>query len=484
MALEPVLRSRKAGADLRVLDLSCGCGHFLVPAAERLAGRAGACVIGVDSDPVAVEICRGALRRVCRGVQFSVICADGLTDALPGEDRGFDVIVGNPPFLNRLERHAAVDRALAARLRARFGAGARAYTDLSALFLLRSVRLARKDGRVALVQPQSVLSSRDAAGVRDEVLGRAAMTDLWMADEHAFDASVFVCVPVFRVGKRTSGRIQRTRGRTFSRLPEAAPDPAGASWGHLLAWDVPSVRVSAGASIGDLADVFADFRDEYYGLRGLILEARTRDASRFPKLVTTGLIDAASCKWGRTQCRFDRQAWQTPRVDLARLKTTTDLGAWAASRLRPKLLLATQTRVLEVAPDEEGETLPVTPLISVLPRSARDIWLVGAALASPAASAIAARIGAGSAMTHRAIKLSAMQVRGLPAPARGPAWREGATLFRQACGASDADRPGLLARSGSAMCAAYGVKKTEIETLMRWWTERASIARQATRVIE
>lgn len=485
VALEPVLSGMDAAAirRVRVLDPSCGCGHFLVAAAERLARRltgsggsaralraAAACVFGVDSDPVAVEVCRAALAARCGRAAAGVVCGDGLAGPLPGGD-GFDVVIGNPPFLNRLESHGAVDRGLAARLRERFGAAARAYTDLSALFLLRSVLAVRDGGRVALVQPQSVLSARDAVGVREEVSRRAAITDLWLADEHTFDASVFVCVTAFRVGG-LQGRVRRRLGRALARLPDAA---GGTSWGGLSAWDVPDVKVESGSTIADLAEVAADFRDEYYGLRGLVIEHRDVPAGarkRFPKLVTTGLIEPASNMWGESACRFDRQAWDAPRVDLSRLGSTTDLGRWASARLRPKLLLATQTRVLEVAPDAAGEALPVTPLISVAPRSRGDLWLLGAALASPVLSALAARVGAGSAMTHHAIKLSASQVRELPVPRRGKTWREGADLYRRASGAKEPTRLELLRQSARVMCRAYDVTAKQTAELMAWWWDR------------
>ena len=63
----------------------------------------------------------------------------------------------------------------------------------------------------------------------------------------------------------------------------------------------------------------------------------------------------------------------------------------------PKVLVATQTAVLEAAVDEQGTWIPSVPVVSVVPRTADDLWPVGAVLCSPVTSAWAAAtyLGAG-----------------------------------------------------------------------------------------
>jgi type I restriction-modification system DNA methylase subunit len=75
-------------------------------------------------------------------------------------DAQFDVVVGNPPFLNQLSRATS-------RRPQRFGGGP--YADAAAEFLALAMRLARPGGRVGLVLPQSLLSTRDAAAIRAAV---------------------------------------------------------------------------------------------------------------------------------------------------------------------------------------------------------------------------------------------------------------------------------------------------------------------------
>ncbi len=500
LALEPLLKDRteRELRALRVLDPACGSGVFLAAAMERVARRlakakpgggkdhayrsalryvVSRCAFGMDRDPVAVDICRAALRALAggrdlpKGLDAHIIEADGLLDDAPQSP--FDVVVGNPPYLNRLERATTVDRSTAVRLQRRFGAAARAYTDVSSLFLLRSIELSREGGRVALVLPQSVLGSRDAAGVRASVATRARMTDVWLADGHVFDASVFVCVPVFHVGRRRQGPVRRWIGVERSHAPSEHRALDSSSWAPLAAVGVPEFDVEHGATIGDVAEVAADFRDEYYGLVGLVEERTPEHARHISPLVTTGLIGIGECLWGREPCRFGGRVWVAPCVDVLRLARESTLGPWASSRRRPKVLLATQTKVLEAAVDARGEWLPVTPLISIIPRRERDLWRLGAALCSPVASAIAARLSGGTGLTRGAIKLSATQVRGLPMPRGdlGPAVR----WFKKAAASSATTRGRWLVRAAEATCAAYGMESRLTDELMDWWKQRARI---------
>ena len=138
----------------------------------------------------------------------------------------------------------------------------------------------------------------------------------------------------------------------------------------------------------------------------------------------------------------------------------------------PKVLLATQTRVLEPAVDERGAWLPSVPAISVLPHAGR-LWHVAAALASPVAAAAALHETAGTGLAGSAIRLGARQVTALPAPAEGADWDAAAAAFREASHARGG--PGWragLERAAGASCRAYGLDAAGTATLVAWWRER------------
>lgn len=516
VALEPILdetepRSPDALLNLRLCDPACGSGHFLTAASRRILRRLGPaaarrtptvlarCLYGLDKSPLAADLTRAVL-----WLEFSrpdhpapvppdhIASADALLDDWPARfpdifaKGGFDAVLGNPPFLNQLGAATATDRADAARLKALYPGVSLAYTDPAALFLVLASRITRPGGRIALVLPQSFLASRDARGVRAEVARRGRPESLWIAAEHIFEAQVLVCAPAIHIAGPRRGPLRRSAGADFRPLPHTTIDAdaltADDSWAPLAApaLGIPEIHLPAAASLADLATATADFRDQYYGLRGLLNEdADIPDSAkpRFPLLVTTGLIDPAACLWGHTPTRFDGRAWRAPRIDLARLESTTELGPWARQRLVPKILLATQTRILEAAADPDGHWLPTVPLITIVPKNPADLWRLAAALLAPPLSAWAAARYALTALSPGAIKLSAKQVLGLPMPEPSPDWDEAATLAR-AASQNDPARPNLLSRAAELMLRAYRIDPAQTTSLLAWWQDRLPARRR------
>ena len=502
LVLDPILAERAgrgvdAVAAVRVLDPSCGTGNVLVAAVARIAGvlrdlgldpvdadgRAVRCVRGVELDAATARACRANLRAVHpTGGGRSIVRGDALLDAGLVPDGAFDLVVGNPPFLSQLAASTARTRDDADRLRARFGSAVGPYTDPAAVFLLRSLEAARPDGGVvALIEPLAVLSARDARGVRSRVLAGASLTALWVAEEPVFDADVEVGAPILVRGGAggAGGTTSIVRGRSFSSGPTvASPDAADPSWSSLLAalQDLPERVLRTDGVLGDLAAATADFRDQYYGLAGAVIDEVTGvEGGRVgPRLVTSGLIDPAWLRWGERTCRFNRTAFGRPRVALDRL--TPPLRAWADRRLVPKVLVATQTRVLEAVVDEPGDLLPSVPVVTVTPLAggSADLWRIGALLTSPPATLLAARRHLGAGRNATALRLSASDLLALPLPADRAAWDRAARSFRVASAAdgptADVDRRALLVDAGRAMCEAFGLGGDD--ELLDWWAAR------------
>lgn len=527
---------------LRVCDPTCGAGHVLLGVARRLADHlapwTGAarsrairdvvttCLYGADIDPCSAAVCRLVLELEAGGGVGEVLsthivagdsllgaprdvggdreaaarwCAAHLGDSWP--DRlvhwhvdfpeifdasgkgGFDAVIGNPPFLSQLARATTASRDAAGLLRAKSEGVVQGYSDISAAFLWESVRISRSGGRVALVQPLSVLATRDAGRVRASIAREAALTSLWVTSRPVFDASVLTCVPAILKGGARRGWLHRSRGPAFESMPDVEIDmdvlAAQETWSPLAAeaWGVPRCVYHTSGTIGDLADATADFRDEYYGLAGCIVEDEdvARGAlDRFPALVTSGLIDLAELRWGSVTTRIHKRAWRAPRVDRAALAHDARMAAWIERRLVPKILLATQTRAVELIVDEAGELLPTTPTISVTVHDPASIWLVAAALASPVATAACVTRYAGSGMSAHALKLSASQLRGLPLPTDRRAWERAAKAIREAMNAPDDEaRRRALRRFGHASLEAYDVDAEGRRALGRWWWRRA-----------
>lgn len=353
-----------------VLDPACGDGRFLT--ATGLPEQTG-----VDIDPTTPYLHDDSLQR-------------------DWGDQRFDVVVGNPPFLNQLA--TATTRGG----RSRFGGGP--YADAAAEFLALAVRLARPGGRVGLVLPQSLLAARDAAPIRAAVDDAAALRWMWWSDSLLFDASVRVWAGVWEVGGRP-GRVRRATGDDFHPLPSV---PMPRHWSALItgATGPEPEDDDGGLRLGDIATFTADFRDQYYGLVGAV-----GDDVDGPPLVTCGLIDPGRCRWGERPVRFAKQRFEAPQVALDRL--SPKMQQWASQRLVPKILIANQTRVIEAVHDAAGAWLPSVPVITCL---TDDPQRVLAVLSSPAATAWVHDRAAGSGLAAGTVRVTPALLASIPLP--------------------------------------------------------------------
>jgi hypothetical protein len=171
------------------------------------------------------------------------------------------------------------------------------------------------------------------------------------------------------------------------------------------------------------------------------------------------LIDPAKLLWGTRAARIAGTTFAEPVVDVAKLSKPFEL------RKRPKLLVATQTRVIEAVADYDGMLWPSVPVISVLPRSddAGALDLLLAALIAPPASVWAARQAAGTARSPGAVRLSATQLAQLPLPTNRALWNEG----------SEQLRAGQLMTAVRTLTAAYGLSEHEQLAVLDWWAIRS-----------
>ena len=468
-----------APAPRSVLDPACGGGVFLLAAADALEDATGAArakivetLHGRDVDPLAVAVTRAVLELWAQqpSPRGNVCVADAVFDPLPASD----LIIGNPPFLGQLRSGTARSSEQRAKIRDRWP-DVGGYVDTSALFFLAALD-ASPEACVALIQPISILTVRDAASVRRQLTERGALAGLWIDAERVFDAGVDTCAPVI-LGGAAPTAVRRATGTspTSAAMASDAAPPRAENWGAIVAdlFGVPMIDRPDGALLGSVARCTAGFRDQYYGLRGAV-----DDGGEGAPLITSGLIDPFRCHWGERDCRFDGTRWQRPTVRVDQVDA--GIRGWVAERLTPKLVVASQTRVVEVAVDERGEWVPCTPVIVVEPHDhAPSLWHLAAAIGSPPAAAWLAADATGSALSAGALRVSARGLAGLPLPEEGPAWDAAAEAARTV--AAGELTTGSLRASADAGCTAYGVAHPE---LVEWWMARIPSARQARSATE
>jgi hypothetical protein len=467
-----------------ICDPAVGGGVFLLAAAEALVA-AGASpemaldsLYGADVDSGAVTASRLALGTWARWrsvdpdstaqtVERNIVVGDPLEQGLgcwPSRSEApFAAVVGNPPFLGQMRDQTRRGAGRSAQLTEKFGRIASGYVDDALLFLAAAVEMVAHQGVVAMIQPESVLASSAGAEARRHLTERASITDMWLGDSSTFsNASVDVVALVLRVGA-SQGEVA-LHGRLGLRT--SVPAPPSGRWSYLLAAHagVPLHSFDRSRTLADIATVTADFRDRYYDLAAMVYEGEEGHP-----LATVGLIDPLLFLHGRRKVKFAKRSYDAPRVDISKAPSEV-CERWLKERLKPKLLVATQTRVVECLADPEGDLVPSTPLLVVNPLDAANIWMIAAALSSPAVSAWAAAEAAGSGLAAGTVRLRANQLATAPLPTDEQAWTRGAEV---AMGLSSGgrDRDGFV-DLGNTMNVAYGIEGDEAEELLEWWITR------------
>lgn len=452
-----------------VCDPACGDGRFLsAAAAVHLSGEVGLHSFGGD-----------LAGRPADAGEASVVEANTLVAGLatwpdaPAE--GFDLVIGNPPFRGQLREETWLRAEERAQLIERYGDVARGYVDTASLFLVAACEMAAPTGRVAFIMPMSFLAARDAAPARRRVLELATLEGLWICPDFVFpDAQVQVCAVILDRSGPRKRPVRRWVGEDFDPIEPAVVDSDqlmdAPTWSHLAApaFGVPEVALESHGTLSQLVTATAGFRDEYYGLAELVCEAPDPTDGGSAPVITSGLIDPGAIVWGHRSARIARRDWTAPTVRLGRIDTTSSLGRWVAARRHPKLLVATQTKVIEAAPDPDGNLVPLTPVIAVH-AAGEELWRALAVLLAPPVTAHALSRYLGVARSAGAIKLSASQVLDLPLPVDQQRWDDAARVLADAHdpAAGGVPRDAVLA-AATRMTEAYRCD----HGVLGWWMRR------------
>lgn len=175
---------------------------------------------------------RRALAALKRGAALPFSFPTHFADV--GAAGGFDVVIGNPPWIRtgnvsrddrlRLRRAFRVYRESAWQAgadAAAAGTGFASQVDVAALFVERSVRLARDSGTIALLLPAKLWRSLAGGGVRAFLLEETEMLELHdlTESEQAFDAAVYPSLLVAKCARHRAAEqplMQTPVGRVIT----------------------------------------------------------------------------------------------------------------------------------------------------------------------------------------------------------------------------------------------------------------------------
>ena len=470
---------------IRVWDPSCGGGAFLLAALHLLEERTGAdrsdlvanC-FATDIDGFALTMCDAALEIWSGGrtrphrMSRDALLVEDEDYAAHGWPQSFEIVVGNPPFLGQLTSDTARTGERSQRLREKFNSVSRAYLDEAGLFVAMASQRVADGGVVGLIVPSSLLGAADAVELRRTVRTTHDLSALWIDPVQSFAAAVDVVAIILT---RREGPDPIEGGTTTvwrDSVKTNVATPTAQTWAPLLASAdaVPAMSLSSTHGVvGDRARITAGFRQHYYGIVDAVAEGASVAAA--PALITAGSIDPLMSNWGTRETKFGRRRWKAPVLQLDQIADDA-VRDWFVERCRPKLLLASQTSVVEVLVDPDGRLVPSVPVLVVEPADADDLWLLAAMASSPAASAWLYLRAAGTGLSRTAIRVRASEVASLPLPSDHDAWAKGAEYAKtaQEVGAAG-DHEGYLAalrKLGKAMDEAYCVS----DSVGRWWWNR------------
>lgn len=432
---------------LFAVDPTCGGGAFLLAVLDHWVERGVAPdkalrrIGGFDIDPDAVTVCRLSIElwAAVHGVSVdeallanTVRVADALTVEHPASWPDHRLVIGNPPFATPLKssRSGSLPES-ADRYRSVHREQLGHYADLAAIHLHRAVDSVADGCPVILIQPQSVLSSRDVAGLRARIGSESTTLAMWAAREAVFDAGVRACAPVVAVRVRPTGSVTLATGPRAEIIGRSSSVPGGVdAWASMAARslgapDLPATVIHSSSTLRDLCTATAGFRDEYYGL---VEAAAEWDGPGPPpnRLVTVGSVDPLATRWGTGTTRLGGRRWTAPYVRAERLNGK--VGRWVERQAVPKLVVATQSKLIEPVLDPTGDLVPSTPLLSVH-AEADDLAHIAAVLLAPPVVAAAWQRFFGAALAVDALKMAANQLVELPLPADRRSWDAAAELI-------------------------------------------------------
>ena len=168
---------------LRVADISCGCGGFLMNVSRLIHETTGKAyadiykenVYGIDIQPYAIERTKILLSLLAlldgedQDFSFNLLCRDSLD--LREEDwdakfRGFDVIVGNPPYV--CSRHLSLGTREKLKQFVVCGSG---HPDLYIPFFQIAIELLADSGRLGYITMNTFLHSVNGRALRQYLSG-------------------------------------------------------------------------------------------------------------------------------------------------------------------------------------------------------------------------------------------------------------------------------------------------------------------------
>jgi len=346
-----------------IMDPAVGAGVFLLEAARRFGPAVE--LHGIDNDPMAVAATRlalwlaGAVRDPALLIE-RIRLGDSLADA---ERFGVDLICGNPPFGNAIEKRTARASAERGRLREAYPESARGPYDRSVPFVRAAADRLTDAGRCALLVPRALLAARYAEGLREWMEREMPLTQLLLfaGDRPCPDAAIAMVGWVAERSPRREPVGVIARGTEIRRVERHLLGKR--SWGVLIE---PHARRLEEVAAGHpkMGEFFLVRSGAAVG-EAYRMAAQVREGGEGWRLLTSGRIDRYRDTWGRGPTRHLGRSLLHPILP----RDASGIGeSRRALYDSPKIAVSGLSRVIRAARDERGEVAGAVGTQLVLPR--------------------------------------------------------------------------------------------------------------------
>jgi len=283
-----------------------------------------------------------------------------------GVSDGFDVVIGNPPYLSALDFSKIYGETIRKQLNANYISAKGAY-DIFILFIEKGLNLSNQHGWLTYITPNKYLSAKYAVSIRDYILNTASLEHLVdVSSIRVFkEASVYPIISFFgkkrQIKKSIKVMLPQDKNvekfelsdfySTFvdSDMLKLLPENI---WGFLLSNNVNLLsKIIIGTKpleeFGNINATSTAGEAEQYG-KNFVNEHLPNSL----KVINTGTIDRYESLWGKREMTHARIQFLTPYLSLEKASVSTRRKNIFQS---PKIIFAKMAKTCEAYLDLNGE---------------------------------------------------------------------------------------------------------------------------------